>query len=359
MRNVHDEELTLLQSRWALSYLRGPLGREEIKRLSAAGPASTGAQATPRPSDSSPRGGTAPTTGTRPILPPDIPQFFAPEAAGSVWQPMLYGAAAVTFADKKLKVDCTRALSMLAPIADTAVPVDWQQAEAIDLTPEALAGTPGDEAVAFAALPGAALKVKNYAGWSKQFVDWLVANQDVTLFRHAASGQTSLPDESERDFRARLQQTAREDRDRQIDALRKKFAPRQAAFAEKLRRAKQALEREQEQSSSQKMQTAISFGATLVGALLGKRAISAGTVGRATTAARGVGRAQKEAQDVSRANETIAAIEADRQRLEDDLQADTAAIDRVSAIATEPLEPVVVKPKKAGVTVKLVALVWT
>ena len=87
------------------------------------------------------------------------------------------------------------------------------------------------------------------------------------------------------------------------------------------------------------MQTAISFGATLVGALLGRRAISAGTVGRATTAARGVGRAQKEAQDVSRASETIAAIEADRQRLEDDLQADTDAIDRVSAIATEPLEP--------------------
>jgi hypothetical protein len=106
------------------------------------------------------------------------------------------------------------------------------------------------------------------------------------------------------------------------------------------------------------MNTAISFGATLVGALLGRRAISAGTVGRATTAARGVGRAQKEAQDVSRARETIAAVEADRQRLEDDLRADTDAIDAVSAGATEPLESVVVKPKKTGVTVKLVALVW-
>ncbi len=35
MRNVHEDGLTLFQSRWALSYLRGPLGRDEIKRLSA------------------------------------------------------------------------------------------------------------------------------------------------------------------------------------------------------------------------------------------------------------------------------------------------------------------------------------
>ena len=33
MRNVHEDALTLFQSRWALSYLRGPLGRDEIKRV--------------------------------------------------------------------------------------------------------------------------------------------------------------------------------------------------------------------------------------------------------------------------------------------------------------------------------------
>ena len=35
MRNVHEDRLTLFQSRWALSYLRGPLGRDDIKKLTA------------------------------------------------------------------------------------------------------------------------------------------------------------------------------------------------------------------------------------------------------------------------------------------------------------------------------------
>ena len=361
MRNVHEEGLTLFQSRWALSYLRGPLGRDEIKRLaSRSTPASAVAVAarSPQMAERAPTAGARPASDARPIVPPDVPQFFAAHAAGGSWQPVLYGAADVAFVDKKLKVDSTKCVTMAAPIADTAVPVDWQNAEAVELAPDALVGTPPGDG-SFAVLPAAALKAKNYAGWNKQFADWLVATQQVQLFRHAASGQTSLPDETERDFRARLQQTAREDRDRQIDALRKKYAPKQVALDEKLRRAKQTLDREQEQSSSQKMQTAISFGATLVGALLGRRAISAGTVGHATTAARGVGRTQKEAQDVTRAQETIAAIDADRQRLEDDLRADTNAIEAVAGVATEALESVVVKPKKAGVTVKLVALVWT
>jgi hypothetical protein len=363
MRNVHDDGLTLLQSRWALSYLRGPLGRDDLKRLTLMTPMSpvsqaSGAPGAPRAAGPTPGAGAAATGGTRPVVPPDVPQFFAPDTGSGSWQPIVYGAADVVFADKKLKVDVTKAVVMAAPIAETAVPVDWANAEPLDVAPDALVGIPPGGTSVFAAVPSAALKAKNYAAWSRQFVDWLVANQQVTLFRHGASGQTSLPDETERDFRARLQQAAREDRDRRIDALRKKYAPRQAALDERLRRAKQALDREQEQSSAQKMNTAISFGATLVGALLGRRAISAGTVGRATTAARGVGRAQKEAQDVSRARETIAAVEADRQRLEDDLRADTDAIDAVSAGATEPLESVVVKPKKTGVTVKLVALVW-
>ncbi len=358
MRNVHDDGLTLFQSRWALSYLRGPLGRDEIKRLAPTRGAPTVAGAAPlRPTVPTPAGNVSSTGGARPIVPPDVPQFFATGAGGAAWQPVIYGAADVAFVDKKLKVDSIKRVAMAAAIADTPVPVDWQNAEQVELAPDALVSMPPTEAM-FAVLPSAAVKVKNYAAWTKQFAEWLVTTQQVQLLRHRASGETSLPDETERDFRGRLQQTAREDRDRQIDALRKKYAPKQAALDEKLRRAQHALAREQEQSSTQKTQTAISFGATLVGALLGRRAISAGTVGRATTAARGVGRAQKEAKDVSRAQETIAAIEADRQRLEDDLRADAEAIEAVAGVGTEALESVVVRPKKAGVTVKLVALVW-
>ena len=169
----------------------------------------------------------------------------------------------------------------------------------------------------------------------------------------------SRPDESEREFRARISHGSREDRDRLLDAVRKKYAPRQAALEEKLRRANQAVERESEQATGQKLQTAISVGATIVGALLGRKALNVGTIGRATTAARGVGRTMKEAEDIERAKQNVAALEEQRKQLEAEFAAETAALDAANDVATETLDKITIKPKKSNITVKLVGLVWT
>jgi hypothetical protein len=103
----------------------------------------------------------------------------------------------------------------------------------------------------------------------------------------------------------------------------------------------------------------ISVGATLVGALMGRKAISASTIGRATTAARGMGRSMKESEDISRAQETVAAINEQKQALDDELKAETATLEAAGDPATETFERIIVKPKRANVAVKLVTLLWT
>ena len=49
----------------------------------------------------------------------------------------------------------------------------------------------------------------------------------------------------------RLQESTREQRDRAIEALRQKYAPKQAALQERLRRAEQTVARESEQATQQ------------------------------------------------------------------------------------------------------------
>jgi hypothetical protein len=374
MRNVHEDGLTLFQSRWTMSYLRGPLGRDEIRRLA---PPRTQSSATGAPSPSSSSavstsgaGGAAPapaaTSGARPgaaarpIVPPDVPQFFAPDAAGGPvpLTPVVYGAANVRFTDPKLKVDVVRLVTWTTPIADAAVAVDWDAATAVDWPPESLERDAPDDA-AYASVPGAALKAKNYDAWSKQFVTAIATRESLELLRSPSTGELSRPDESERDFRARLQQASREGRDRALEALRRKYAPRQAALDEKLRRAQQALERESQQASGQKLQTMISVGATLMSALMGRKAISASTLGRATTAARGFGRSMKESDDITRAQSTVQAVEEQRQALEDELKTETATLESAGDPATETFERVEVKPKRTNIAIKLVALVWS
>jgi hypothetical protein len=164
--------------------------------------------------------------------------------------------------------------------------------------------------------------------------------------------------ESERDFRVRLQQAAREQRDAGVEKLRRSYGSRMAAIEERIRRAGQAAEREREQASQQTMQTAISAGATLLGALLGRKAVSSASMGRAAGTLRAGSRTWKERQDVARAEETVEAMRRQLAELESEFAAEVQAIESAASAATGAFETISIKPRKTNIAVRFVALSW-
>ncbi|MGE5200167.1 MAG: hypothetical protein ACM3H9_11040, partial [Rhodospirillaceae bacterium] len=139
---------------------------------------------------------------------------------------------------------------------------------------------------------------------------------------------------------------------------RRKYGPKLAALDDRIRRAEQAVERETAQATQQKLQTAVSMGATVLGALFGRKALSTSTLGRATTAARGVGRTMKESGDIERARETLEAVRQQKADLEAQAQAEVANLDLARDATADDLEPIVLRPKRTDVEVQLVALAW-
>jgi hypothetical protein len=270
---------------------------------------------------------------------------------------MLFGSAQVRVADARSKVDVRREVAVLAPIGADAVPVSWEQAAPVGFTSADLVPAPEGEA-GFADLPAAAARKKSYDGWAKDFAGWLLQSERIELLRSPSLQVVSRPDESERDFRVRLQEAAHESRDRAMERLRQKYAPRIAALQERRRRAEQAVARESEQARHQGLQTAISVGATILGAFLGRKSVSVSTIGRATTAARGAGRVLKESQDIGRARETVAAVDEAIAALDQQFKAEADALGASTGPLTEELETLVLKPTRQGVTVRLVTLAW-
>jgi hypothetical protein len=251
----------------------------------------------------------------------------------------------------------TRDISVLAPIANGVVSVDSDSGVPVDL-PVADLEASAPENAQFSELPAKAGKAKSYGAWQKDLAAWLYRNQKLQLMKSSSLGQASNPDESERDFRLRLQQAAREKRDAAVEKLRRKYAPKIAALEEKRRRAEQTVEREAEQAKGQKMQTAISFGATLLSSFMGRKSLGVGTLGRATTAARGVGRSMKESEDVGRAQETLAAVGQQLADLDAQFKEETRAIEQSFDAQTDALETITLKPKKADIAVKHLSLTW-
>jgi hypothetical protein len=295
------------------------------------------------------------------VIPPGVDQYFlpvrgsAPAASRLVYQPMLLGAAQVRFADPKAGIDLTEDVTVVTPVTDSAVPVDWSAAEDSPFGPSDLEREAA-EGAEFGQLPAPAVKPKSYDAWKKGFGTWIYGSRKLAILRAPDIGLVSDPGESEGQFRIRVQQAARERRDQAVEALRQKYAARLTQLQNQLQRAQAAREREASQATAQKLQTAISFGATLLGAVMGRKAVSASTLGRATTAARGVGRTMKEAEDVKRAELSVESVQQQIDAVEGELRAETAALE--SKVASGPFDQLTVAPKKAGITVQLVALTW-
>ena len=384
MNNVHEDQPTVFQARWAMSYLCGPLTREQIRSLmhppqeAAAPPAAPDPSQPAAPPTAAPAGATAPSAtkeptsdkaaspvaapGQPPLVPPDVPQFYvslrgaAPENAPLLYEPVVLGLGTVHFTDRKLAVDLDKPVCWLARFHDTTGTIDWADSQQAQLSDDDLQKAPAVGA-SFAALP-AAVNGKAVSGWKKSFADGIYRLAKIDLLQSPSLELVSKPDEPERDFRIRLQQVAREERDRLMEELRQKYASKLAQLDERLRRAQQAVEREKTQAREQTVQTVISFGATLLDYLLGRKRASARTVSKAQTAARGVGRTMKQSADVAQAEESVEALTARRAALEEELRSDIAALQAKTDALSEKLETVTVRPKKVGIAPRVVALAW-
>ncbi len=364
MNNVHEDEPVVFETRWCLSYLRGPLTRTQIKQLmdpvrretANVKRETSGAHSVALNTQSS-------AVTARPILPPEVPQYCVPlrgsKPAGSelVYAPMLLGTSQIRFSDAKSGVDSAQDLTVLAPITDGPVAVDWDKALAAEIAVADLEREPSEKAQ-FLAVPASAGKARSYADWNKEFNGWLFRTQKVELLRSPSTKDVSKPGESERDFRVRLQQTGREQRDKAADSLRQKYAPKIATLQDRIRRAELQKEKQQAESRSSQMQAAISVGASILGAFMGRKTISASNIGRATTAIRSAGRVMKESTDVGVAEENVAALQQQLVDLEAQFKSESDALVAATDPLNEKLETISIKPTKANIAVKLVALAW-
>ena len=369
MNNVHEDEPVVFESRWCLSYLRGPLTRTQIKTLmdptksqgSGMREAASDEEAEPT---TLPRPSSRVAGGARPMLPPDVPQHYLPlrgsRPAGSelVYAPMLLGSAQVRFSDNKQGIDAWREVTVVTQITNGPVAVDWDKATRAELAVSDLEQAP-EEGALFLPLPESAGKPKNYVDWGKTFGGWLYRTQALELLKSPSSEAISKPDESEREFRVRLQQVGREQRDKAVASLRQKYATKIASLQDRIRRAEQTKDKQQSESRASQVQAAISVGASILGAFLGRKTLSQANIGRATTAIRSAGRVMKESEDVGRAEENVTALQQQLVDLEAQFKSESEALAAATDPLNENLETIFIKPTKTNIAVKLVTLAWT
>jgi hypothetical protein len=349
MRNVHDDLPLLFRTRWAMSWLRGPLTLPEITRLMAARKAAAPTAAPVAAPQAKP--------AARPVLPAGVQEVFLAAKPGSgelTYRPRIAATAELHYADKPAGVDAWTRNAWLAPFADGDGAPAWAEATAVASLDAALADGPVDGA-AFAELPAAALAAKNYAEWGKALAARLYQDGAVELLSCRSLKLTSNPGESEGDFRARLAQALREHRDEAVAKLRGKHAAKLQSLENRIRTAEQRVEREKSQYSQRKLDTAVSIGTSVLGAIFGGRSAAAT---RAGSAARHAGRVFSERGDIERAGESLEALAAQRDELLKGIEQEAAELTASLDHAQVALERLRIAPRKSDIAVGRIAIAW-
>ena len=383
MNNVHDNEPVVFQTRWTLSYLRGPLTRQQISQLTATRKAAElhapqpGAAASAEPSSlhapgssaaSPPMAATTPavvgqSSSNRPVVPPGVPERFLaaeppPPGKRLMYRPGLVGTARLHYVHAKSKTDLWQSLTLWTASCSGEPGDVWASAERIGDGEPGFLDQPAADA-GYASLPTELVQVKAYAAWTKALKDYLYRECPVTLKSCPQLKLLSRADESDAEFRIRLQTAAHEQRDAELEKLKKRYQPKLATLMDQKRRAEERVGREKSQYRQQQLNTAVSMGASILGALFGRKLASTTNVTRAASAMKGIGKSVGQRGDIGRAAESVEQVAEKIAKLENECQEEISRLEQQVSADRLALDDIVVPPRKTDLVIGTVALLWT
>lgn len=371
MNNVHDDGPTIFQSRWALSFLRGPLSRDQVSSLMAEKrsqsrssfrvgvPGASGPNASSGGSNSSISDG---STTSRPIVPSGVTErFIEPKRGASlkgklVYRPALLAQASLHFVKATSNVDYWQEETRIVDIHEE-VPEDvWESATQIESDVLQLSSEPKD-GFRFSDAATELTTPKSYTKWDKDLKDYFYRHVLCTVYSCKAIKQTSAPGLSELDARVSMSQASKEARDAATEKLRAKYADKLRSLQTRIMTAQQRLDKEKESANAKKMEGIFNIGTTILGVLLGNKMTSGRNMTKTANAVRGLGQSAQSG-NVQRAEETVEELLAAKAELEAQCETEVAEVRDQFSAENIALEPIDIPIRKADTRIKLLALAW-
>jgi hypothetical protein len=383
LHNVHEDAPVVFHTRWAMSYLRGPLTRKQVGELME------GRKEVATPAAVVGAGPTAPRQRERgvteelpdglsdqpPALPPSLEQTYVPsripadeavrrleereerslEVSGTrlVYEPMVLGLARVSFISKKMDVDEERDLALLLDPPESGGRADWEEAEELELEYRDLSDRAVVDAL-FDEVPGGISTATKLKSFKRGFSDHIYRERAILLNSNKTLKLHSKPGEAMKDFVARCRDAAREQRDEELDKLADKYERRLDTVRDRLARKQRDLVEDEAEYQARKREEMVSAGESVLGVLLGRRSSRA-----VSTAARKRRMTAKAKADIGETQARIAGLKEDVAELEAEMREDAEEIARKWEEALDEIEEVKVTPRRADIEVELFALAWT
>jgi len=345
LKSAHLDDIRLFTTRWVLSYLKGPLKRDEVAALmevqkSVQGMEEKGVETLVRKSDG---------LGIFQNIDASIPQYYEPDPTGqNVFVPMLGAKAKVYFFNRSKGIDEEKEIMLGLELDARQQQLSWEEAreEETDFT-----NLPhiAPKNAQFYDLPKTILEDRGLRHAIRELKSYLYQEERLELYRCRSPKLESRPGESRSDFIVSVRVAVGQKKEEEIEKLKTRYAAKEKVLQNRLLRAQERVAKESSDSTS----SMIEMGISILGALFGKATPT--KIGR--TISKG-GRILKEHGEMSRAEERVAKVQDDIDALNDELEEKIERLSEKYDVENCEVETFMIKPRRTDIDVESCAIVW-
>lgn len=377
LRSTKSSKLPLLTTRWAMSYLAGPLTRDQIgelmaehKAAAASGAASQTATGAAGASATAPAEPAAPALADNespvpPKVPDSVTMRYATRSApwlgevdasaeGTRLAPALAARVTLLFDETKADLRHSEEWEAIVPLTgsgidvDAAIPVDFDDRDFVTEPPENAVYVMPEFNFTATALKKAQTDLRGR----------LYADESLTLQRNAELKLWSRPGETEVDFAARCEQAADDGADAAAAKLREKLETKYDRVQAALAKAEDRVAEVEEQSKGRKTQNLVNLGTSILGGLFGGRKSARSLGSAARRMSTGSTRAKSTEARLHTAQNRVAEKIDELEQLELELQDAVIEIDDEWSEKAAAIEPSDIPLEKTDITIDDFLLVW-
>ncbi len=345
LKSAHLEDIRLFSTRWVMSYLKGPLKRDEISMLMKAQKEAQSIKV--ETVDTMIRNKSK--LGEFKHIDDSILQYFEPDSSQiNEFVATLGALVKVHFYNSRKAIDESRELIFSLPLDKNQKSIDWDNVRVEEEHFENYPHTAPSKAK-FQTLPDVVVEDKGLKKAIRELKESLYRDQNLELLRCKSPKLESKVEESESDFKVRLQDSLNDKKETEIEKFQTRFEKKEKTLLDRLSRAKERVEKEESDSTSSMFEA----GIAVLGALFGKT--SPTKIGRAFKKGSNI---LKERGDMSRAQERMVGIQEDIEALEYELEDTIDALNEKYNVENCEIERYNMKPRKTDIDVELCAIVW-
>ncbi len=360
LRSAHLDEVLMFQTRWVMSYLKGPISLPDIEKLMVMKKGELRDSQEPPASDQKMSGLGSAVQEHPPLIADTIQQRFylhPVEVETCLFEPWLAAHGSVRFFNAKRNIDQVVDVSARIYLDEKFSQPDWELSEENPYRVDELVqdAPPGSNYYPLAA-PFA--KMRDLKAYTRSFGNYLYQNKKLELFRVAELKLESQPGDSLADFKVKLADRLREIKDEHISKLEEKYRVKQQRIEQRIDRAAQKIAKEKADVKAKTTDTVLSFGAAVLGAFFGRKSISASTISKASTSIKNAGRLAREKSEVKRAEETLVKLESEVEILATEIEEKTSEIAERYEVDNFEIETFSIKPRRSDIFDLQLCILW-